>query len=68
MGRISSGINCSVEGCSEPAVRSLSTEKAKAAGFKIAGDKRAYLCREHYKALKKLTKKERSIERWRYKS
>ncbi len=66
MGRVASGVNCSVKDCGEPAVRSISAEKARAAGIRVEGERRAYLCREHYKALKKLTRKERTIEMWRY--
>lgn len=67
MGRVDSGVNCSVEGCSELAVRSISAEKARTAGLRIGDERRAYLCKEHYKSLKKLTKKDREIEMMRYK-
>jgi hypothetical protein len=66
MGRISKGVNCSVSGCSREAVRSLSAEKVKSAGLKVGNDKRAYLCREHYKEYKKKTKKDKQLEKWRY--
>jgi len=56
-----------VSGCSRDAVRSLSTEKVKSAGLNVgSGEKRAYLCREHYKEFKKKTKKDKTIEKWRY--
>jgi len=44
-----------VSGCSKEAVRSLSTQKAKSAG-----------CKEHYKEFKKKTKKDKTIDKWRY--
>jgi thymidine kinase len=67
MGRIDKGVICSVSGCGKDAVRSLSTEKAKSAGLNVgSGPKRAYLCREHYKEFKKKTKKDKTIDKWRY--
>jgi hypothetical protein len=56
LGRIDKGVKCSVSGCSRDAVRSLSTKKTKA----------AYLCKEHYKEFKKKTKKDKTIDKWRY--
>ncbi|HIE18380.1 TPA: hypothetical protein EYP75_01500 [Candidatus Bathyarchaeota archaeon] len=67
MGKISKGTLCSVEGCSREAVRSLSAAKVEEAGLKVKETRRAYLCREHYKEYKKATKKEKTLERWRYK-
>lgn len=67
MGRISKGEKCSVTGCGKEAKRSLPAEKVKMAGMNISGEKRAYLCENHYKDYKKKTKKERKIEQWRYK-
>ena len=66
MGRIDKGVKCNVSGCSQEAVRSLSAEKVKKAGLKVTGEKRAYLCKEHYKEYKKKTKKDRQLEKWRY--
>lgn len=68
MGRVSKGVKCSVSGCSRAAVRSLPAEKVKSAGLNVcSGERRAYLCKEHYKEYKKKTKKEKMVERWRYK-
>ena len=68
MGRVSKGVKCSVSGCSREAVRSLSGEKVKSAGLNVSSDgRRAYLCKEHYKEYKRKTKKEKMVERWRYK-
>jgi len=67
LGRIGKGAKCSVSGCSKDAIRSLSTEKAKSAGLNVGtSEKRAYLCREHYKNYKKKTKKDKTIDKWRY--
>jgi len=67
LGRIDKGVKCSVSGCSREAVRSVSSDKAKAAGLNVgSGEKRTYLCKEHYKELKKKTKKDKTLEKWRY--
>ena len=68
MGRIAKGVKCSVSGCGKDAVRSISAAKVKSADLKVgSGERRAYLCKEHYKEYKKKTKKERKTEQWRYK-
>ncbi|MBS7632566.1 hypothetical protein KEJ15_02945 [Candidatus Bathyarchaeota archaeon] len=67
MGRIDKGAKCGISGCSREAVRSLSADKVKAAGLKVGStEKRAYLCKEHYKEFKKKTKKDKKLEKWRY--
>lgn len=66
MGRIEKGEKCSVSGCGMEAERSISAEKVKAAGLKIDSDKRAYLCKEHYKEYKKKSKKDKQIDKWRF--
>jgi len=49
------------------AVRSLSTGKAKSAGLNVgSNEKRVYVCKEHYKEFKKKTKKDKTIDKWRY--
>lgn len=67
MGRVEKGVKCSVSGCGSEAVRSISAVKVRSAGLKVGGEKRAYLCKEHYKEYKKKTKKEKQLERMRYK-
>lgn len=67
MGRIDKGVKCSVSGCGSEAVRSISADKVKAAGLKVGNEKRAYLCKEHYKEYKKKTKKDKQLEKLRYK-
>ncbi len=64
MGRIEKGIKCSV--CGKEAIRSISAEKVKAAGLSAGNEKRAYLCKEHYKEYKKKTKKDKTLDKWRY--
>jgi thymidine kinase len=67
LGRIDKGVKCSVSGCGKEAARSISTEKVKSAGLKVgSSEKRAYLCREHYKEFKKKTKKDKTLDKWRY--
>jgi uncharacterized protein YlaI len=64
LGRIDKGAKCSV--CGMEAIRSISADKVKAAGLKVGDDKRAYLCKEHYKEYKKKTKKDKTLDKWRY--
>jgi hypothetical protein len=67
LGRIDKGVKCVVVGCGRDAERSISMDKAKAAGLRVASsEKRAYLCKEHYKEYKKKTKKDKTLEKWRY--
>jgi len=68
LGRIAKGVKCSVSGCGKEAIRSISAEKVRSAGLKVgSGERRAYLCKEHYREYKKKTKKEKKVEQWRYK-
>jgi hypothetical protein len=66
LGRVDKGAKCTVSGCGKEAVRSISAEKVKAAGLRVGSEKRAYLCKDHYKEFKKKTKKDKQLERWRY--
>jgi len=67
LGRIDKGEKCSVSGCSREAERSIPTDKAKSAGLNVASsEKRIYLCKEHYKEYKKKSKKDKTLEKWRY--
>ena len=69
MGRVAKGVKCSVSGCGKETIRSLSAAKVKAAGLNVKGsERRAYLCKEHYKEYKKKTKKEKKVEQLRYKA
>jgi len=67
LGRVDKGAKCSVSSCGSVAVRSISAEKVKSAGLRVGSEKRAYLCKEHYKEYKKRTKKDKELERMRYK-
>jgi len=67
LGRVEKGVKCSVSGCSREAIRSLSAEKVRSAGLNVgSSERRAYLCKEHYKEYKKRTKKDKQLEQWRY--
>jgi len=67
LGRIDKGVKCSVAGCGKEAERSIPNDKAKSAGLKVSsGEKRAYLCKDHYKEYKKKSKKDKTLEKWRY--
>jgi hypothetical protein len=67
MGRIAKGVYCSVIGCEKQAIRSLSKGKVNETGLKVIEEKRAYLCRDHYKEFKKnpAVKKKKMIDKWR---
>jgi hypothetical protein len=41
-------------------------DKAKQARLRVGEGRRAYLCREHYREFKRMTKKDRTLEKWRY--
>ena len=67
MGRVDKGVPCSVSGCSNRAERSISRTEVGGSGLIVKGDsRRVYLCHDHYKAMKKATKKNRSLERSRW--
>jgi hypothetical protein len=57
---------CSITVCEREAIRSLAADKVEQAGLKVKGEKRAYLCKQHYKEFKKRTKKDRKIERLKW--
>ena len=67
LGRVDKGVKCSISGCGSGAIRSISAEKVRSAGFRVGAEKRAYLCKEHYKEYKKKTKRDKQLERMRYK-
>jgi len=57
---------CGVSGCGLDAVRSVAVDKAKDVlpGKSLTADfRRVHLCREHYRAFRKATKKDRELER-----
>lgn len=66
MGKIARGVLCSVSGCGEKAVKSLSAQRV-ARVLKVKAERgRVYLCEEHYKEFKKKTREERRLEKWRH--
>ena len=65
MGKVEKGVKCVVAGCDRMAVRSISTDKVSSAGLDIGNADRGYLCREHYKELKKRLRKDTLFEKWR---
>ena len=68
LGRVAKGVKCSVKGCEKDAVRSLPRDKVSSAGLRVDdGTRRSYLCRDHYKEYKKGSKKDKLLEKWRYK-
>jgi len=67
LGKVAKGVKCSVVGCKEDAVRSISLEEISRAGLKASASGRGYLCKNHYKELKKKLRKDKQIEQWRMK-
>ena len=68
LGKVAKGMECSIVGCSNKAEFSLS---AGSVGKYLNVDKnvrRVYLCRIHYKEYKKASKRDRELERVRYKT
>ena len=68
MGRVKKGVRCSVVGCENEAVRSVSPEQMAGVGLEVGSVRRVYLCEEHYKFYKKRKRKEKMIEAWRWKT
>lgn len=69
VGKIKKGEGCSVSGCTNAAVRSLSPSYAsemKRAGYSLKESVRLYLCEPHYKEFKKIRSKEDRLEKWRF--
>ena len=67
MGRVDKGVKCSVVGCGKQAIRSLSSKTVSVSELELVEGRRAYLCKSHYKEFKRKTKREKMLERWRYK-
>jgi len=65
MGKVERGIKCNVSGCDQQAIRSISMDRVRESGLKITDARRGYLCKSHYKELKKKSKNSRRFERWR---
>lgn len=67
LGKVGKGVNCSVASCKNPAARSISREQLGSSGLSVSGERRVLLCHEHYKTWKKSTKKDRDLDRVRFK-
>ncbi|MCD6208628.1 MAG: hypothetical protein J7J67_00350 [Thermoproteales archaeon] len=69
MGRVGKGVKCSVKGCENRAVRSISVVEFEKAWKELEIEQtasRVYLCERHYKEYKKRARKLRKIEKWRW--
>ena len=67
MSNITKDRKCSVQGCQNQALRSISiTDVSKYLDLKPGKERRAYLCKEHYKEFKKKSKKDKKTEQLRY--
>ena len=67
MGKVDKGVGCVVTGCKYLAAGARRRAEIGDSGLNLGGDgRRAYLCKEHYKAWKKATKKSRTLERSRW--
>jgi hypothetical protein len=59
---------CGIEGCSQPAKRSISTKNLGGTTLRVkTSSHRVNLCKDHYKQFKKETKQDRAIEKARFK-
>jgi hypothetical protein len=67
LGKVGKGIKCTVTGCTEDAVRSVSPTDVSRARLKVTTMGRGYLCKNHYKELKKKLRKDKQVEQWRMK-
>ena len=66
MGKIEKGVGCSVSGCTEKAIRSVSVARAERANLKVGDSRRVYLCEAHYREFKKRSRKDQRLERLRW--
>ena len=67
MGIVAKGALCSIDGCDKAGARSINATKVEDAGLRLKGrNKKAVLCREHYREYKKGSKDDRDLERARW--
>ena len=67
MGKISKGVECSLNDCSSSAIRSINRKNVDSEQFPVSSNSnKVYFCTEHYKSWKKSTKELRKSERARY--
>jgi len=58
---------CSVKGCNEPAIKTISVTKFEGVNLEVeAVGRKIYLCKKHYKEYKKQRKNIERLERWRW--
>ena len=67
MGKVAKGVNCSVSGLRNPLVKDLYIAMLSRQAVKSVGERRVFLCHEHFKVWKKATKKDRELDRVRFK-
>jgi hypothetical protein len=59
---------CGIEGCSQPAKRSISAKNLGGTTLRVrTSSHRVNLCKDHYKQFKKETKQDRVVEKARFK-
>lgn len=60
---------CSIKGCNNPSVKTISLEMYRKSGLnlELKDDirRKVHLCKEHYKEYKRFIKKYLRLERWR---
>lgn len=63
--KIESQYDCDIQGCKEPAERSLNAKRVEGAGLNISetAGSNLHLCKKHYREFKKKTKQDRELER-----
>jgi hypothetical protein len=55
---------CEVTGCTQSAIRSVSSKKVSKSGLKIPSERgNVHLCKDHYREFKKSTKEDRKLQR-----
>jgi hypothetical protein len=68
LGKIKKGMKCTVIGCENMAVRSVSMGEVGLVELKVEEGRRAYLCGGHYKEFKKKNKGARLVDKWRWRA
>jgi hypothetical protein len=67
MGRVAKGVSCSVRECNGQAAVSVAAASVKPyLSLSDTSARRAYLCKAHYKDYKRLSRRDRDLERARY--
>ncbi len=66
VGKVEKGVKCIIKGCNQQAVRSISYDKVVSAKMNAEPSRRGYLCATHYRDVKKRTKQDKKLEKWRF--